>query len=1181
MKRVLLPVLCVALLSSAVVATAQTYTWTGIGNGWKGQVPPPNDGTANLQFGDNVSTFIPIPSLTFSINSAAFISDNRFLFVPQSVSSTLNIGAGGMTASNMFGGSTNIDFASGITVNLAASQTWDFGSGGGSAIIHGALTGGNLTLTGSSNYDSFGLTMASLTAGLNSSYTGTITLGNSTVPNLVPFLAVWASGNLGTGNITFVNGGQLITHNTTSLPNNLPNNLLLNTGPLPAGNNNNVFTPVNFKAWDAPMTLSGNALLYNNTTINAQISNPNIPSLAPGNTGSWPLAGPRKRNPIIFTGTIGEFPMGTSLNITGPGIVILAGSNSTGYTGGTYVGFQPGTGFSQQGNLIFANQGAIPTPTLPIVYALQSGQLNFAGSSGYIGIADTAVSTAGAFSNFLTKFNPNSSGAVGIDSLDGVNAPSSIPHTFSDNINLTSFTTSGNMGIRFGTATSLIFTGSITPQLPNVYHFGNGGGRLFMNTGLADQITPTSVTRSLRAESQGAFPLHLFLQGTNTYTGGTVSNYGIVVFDGANAIPASGSLEAFGASTNVGSSYIGYTDSTGFSSSAFLAKFNQATTWGIIGFDTHFDPATGTPNSTVNIANLDLTGFNDGVFIGTNSSAILSGTIKPTSVTNADHGANTLRFTATSGGTLTVSSILADNPSVLGVTLGSPAGIPAFSDGTIILSSANTYTGGTAVNNYGNLSLVAGHSTAFGASTGSITLRPHGGVLALSAGTAGVNLANPIVFGQATPMTGYTPTLNLTGSNDFTLSGNISGPNRAAIYTQNDVGQGLIALNNLPPVVNATISGNNSGFYGTFLVANGTLTFASDNAPGHAQIEMLGGSGTVAFTSANPVVYGLTNGGAGGGTVSLGAGTNLTVDTTDSSDGTITGQGNGDYDFDFGGSFVGDNTTKLTVTSTINPSVGSDFFYVYGSSPSFSGSVDITGQAALALGQSNSVGSGTITINAVDGGLALNTGVTLTNPLVFNQGGLAGIGTFQPVSVSGTGQTAGKLTFGANQMVFPGIPGDEAMPGKLTLAMNTAFATGGNFMLVVENPANTADGFGSLNITGSLDLVSISAAGFVFNLESISPNGETGFSPAIVWGNSYSLLVVSTTGGITGFDQTKFAVDVTKFQDGLIPAAYFSVTADANNLYLNFTAIPEPSTWALLVTGAGFLGLAAWRRRRA
>jgi hypothetical protein len=980
----------------------------------------------------------------------------------------------------------------------------------------------------------------------------------------MPTLALWASGNLGSGSITFVNGGQLITHNATDIS----NNLVLNSGSLPDGNNNGVFTPVSFKAWDAPMTLSGNVTLSNNTTINAQLAHPDIQVQFPGDTGSWPLAGPRTRHPIIFSGHIGESTAGTSLNITGPGIVILAGDNSmNAYSGGTNVGFLTGTTFSQQGTLIFANANAIPASG-----SLQSGLLDTAGASGYIGIATDAVPAAGDFNTFLTRFNSHSSGAVGLDSINS-SVPAPLPSTYAEDIDLRYFQTTGTMGVRFGTATRLIYTGVLTPQSSTTYHFGNGGGRLYYQSGLIDQSP--SVT-GVRAESQGAFPLQLFLQAANSYTGGTSSSNSIVVFDGANTIPVSGSLRAEGGSTYVGGSYIGYTETTsintigtiiGTSFADFFAKFDQANTWGIIGFDTHFDPSTNTPNTTVTIPNLNLTGFNDGVFIGTNSSAILNGTITPTSVTNADNSPNTLRFTAASGGTLTVNSTLADNPSALKVVLGSPVGTPAFSDGTVILNGTNTYSGGTAINNTGNLSIIAGSSGAFG--TNGITFRPQGGVLALSAGAAGINLTNALVFAQADPMMGHTPTLNLTGSNDFTLSGSISGPDRSAIYTQYDVGQGLIALNNISPI-NVTIAGDNSSFFGTFMVQNGTMIFATDNAPGHAQIRMNGSAANVSFTSANPVVYGLWNGDGGGGTVTLGSSTHLTVNTTYSDK---------DYDFDFGGSLIGANTSSLTLTGTVNPMAGTEFFYLYGSSPSFSGNVTVTGQAALALGRSDSVGSGTITLNAVDGGLALNTGVTLTNSLVFNTGALAGIGTFAPTSVNGVTGDGKIITFGASQFVYPGIPGENAIPGQLTLATNVAFAEHGAFVLIVQDPT-TEEGYGRLSITGSLDLNSISTAGFTFDLESLNAQGNTSPSSTIVYGNSYSLLVISATGGITGFDPAKFSFDVSKFQDGMIPSSAFSVSADANHLYLNFTAVPEPSTWALLITGAGVLGLAALRRRR-
>ncbi len=40
------------------------------------------------------------------------------------------------------------------------------------------------------------------------------------------------------------------------------------------------------------------------------------------------------------------------------------------------------------------------------------------------------------------------------------------------------------------------------------------------------------------------------------------------------------------------------------------------------------------------------------------------------------------------------------------------------------------------------------------------------------------------------------------------------------------------------------------------------------------------------------------------------------------------------------------------------------------------------------------------------------------------------------------------------------------------------------------------------------------------------------------------------------------------------------LTADAQNIYLNFQAVPEPSTYALLALGSGWVAVALRRRRR-
>jgi PEP-CTERM motif len=288
--------------------------------------------------------------------------------------------------------------------------------------------------------------------------------------------------------------------------------------------------------------------------------------------------------------------------------------------------------------------------------------------------------------------------------------------------------------------------------------------------------------------------------------------------------------------------------------------------------------------------------------------------------------------------------------------------------------------------------------------------------------------------------------------------------------------------------------------------------------------------------------------------------------------------GSQNSNFEFGGVISeSGGPASLTVNST---TTNNDLLYLYGHN-TYSGGTLITGQAALGLGQNDSAGSGAVTLTSPQGGIALNNGVVFSNPLVFNSGGLAGLGTFAPSSVSGTGQSAGKITFGANQKVMPGLPDDQhGIPGTLTISINTAFANGGTFDLKVQNPT-TPDGHGLLAVGGSLDLTSLSTSGFMIELTSLDANGlKGGFANTITWGSTYSIPFVQVAGVINGFNPTNFAFDATHFQGGAIPTSAFSVTADSTHLYLNFTAVPEPSTYALMALGLGLAAIPTLRRRR-
>ena len=1138
-----------AILLFAVLGSvrAQTYIWTGVGNGWQGGVAPAGTGGEDLVFGDALRDVIHLPA-AFNVDTLQFNIDDGFRFVPSGVSTALTL-TGGINASGQEG--VRADFAGGITTTLLGAQTWDLGEFG-TTTFHGRLTGsGSLVVTGRSQT----LLLAN-TTGNASDYTGSITLApvSTAAVGSISQLVLWGANSLGTGTVTFSNGGNLITHSAPTLA----NNFIFNNGPLLSGQV--AYAPIGFRMWDSPgTTLTGGITLANNTSLSANIGSANkLSAEYPNNTGVRPLPGPITRNPLLISGNIGETGGARSLNIIGPGIIILGGTNT--YTGGTNVGFAPnlttvGVNGNANGSLIFATLGAVPATG-----AILSGQANNTPNSGYVGIATSAVPNAGDFAAFLAKFNPGSTGAVGLDSLTA-GLPSGSPSTFSDNINLSAagFNTTAFEGIRLGTATSVTLTGTITPQLTANYNFGNGGGKLYVQSNLVNLTTSTYVV----ANNNGV-ALMLYLKGNYTYSGGTYANNGFIIFDGANALPASGILRAGGTAVNVGQSYLGFTDAalggTAVSGAALLGglftKFDKPNTWGVVGFDS---TNVGAP---VTINNLDLTGFNNGVFIGTTTKAVLTGGIGTTTEIAAGNPADTYRFTAADGGTLQVDGALVDGAGARAVVIGVPGGFQKMGDGIVILNGPNTYTGGTTINSFSSITLAGAADTSFG--TGAITLSAQGGNIGLAAETAGLNFGNDLVFSQAALGAGFTPQLMLVGNYNFTLSGDISGPPLSNLPTDanpNGTGVGLIGLAN-PSPINVTLTGDNSGYYGQWQVQNGTLTFASATAAGHGTLQLDSNDATAAFTVSS-TLHDII--GKNGGHLRLSNGINLTFDTSKE-----------DGSYEFGGAITDPDNLPTTASVTVTSSTMGENLYLYGHNQ-YSGGTTITGYGVLGLGESDSAGTGAITINATagQGGLILNDSVTLTNALMLNQGVLGGAGTFAPTSFNGT--PGAPITIGANQGVIPGIP-DSFFPAKLTFDANTVFTNGGTYIWGLQNAAS-AEGAGTLFITGNLDLTSLSLASFDLLLETYDAFGEEGLAAGLTLGNSYQFILIETVGTITGFSADKFVIDASLFQDGLMPDSAFSLTADSQHLYLNFTAVPEPSTYALLALGSGWV-LATLRRRR-
>lgn len=1053
------------------------YVWSGLGpNGnitnplnWFGLSVPPNDGSASVFLGQAGGIRLVLPS-SYSLQSLTLF-DSQSYFIDGLSPVTLTLSNGVHSGDANF---NNLWFTSNITLNLTGAQTLD--TGAGQIVVAGTITGSSPLTLISSDLNNGGVFIFNNT-GVGNTYSGNTTLGDGV--NSIG-AAFWNSQPFGTGTVSLITNPvaatPLIAHGTQTIANPF----------ILSGSNT-----VSFRTWDAPLTFTGAFTLASNITFSGLATQPFI--AAPNVAGSIPRPGLTSRIPIIIAGNIGELGGARSLTSMGAGIIFLTGTNT--YSGGTTI----------SGNLVFGSQTALPGTAL-------------VNAQGYIGFADA---TAGQFVSFLnTKINTaGSSGGIGVDTT-----PGSATATFTANFDFTGF----NAGLRIGTATTAIISGTITPQGAN-YQFGNGGGTLYVASSL-------SLARGFSLNStSSAYPLTVYLQGANTYNGPTTVSNGYLVFDGASSIsPSTPALIATGTATAVGASYIGYTDVAGVASVAsFLSKFNQPGTWGIIGFDTHQG------NSTVSISNINLTGFNDGVFIGTITSANIDATtITPSTVTNGSNAANTLRFTAAQNGVLTVNGAIGGT---LGVVVGSPSSSLSYSSGTVIMNGSSTYSGGTTMNvasNLGGLTLSLGTSTALGSGALNITTA-NGGYAGLAANVPGVNLANNVSLVD-TGTVG--PRLFFTGLNAFTLSGSISG----------DATTELDMYNSVP--LSVTLAGNNSGFLGNIALFNGALTFANNVAAGMGTLNFgLTGSGTATFSGAAtaPILRGIYG---DQGSLIVPSGTTLNFDNSDSNQW-----------HEFGGVISGSGSIVATAPTG---SAGSNI-YLYGNN-TYSGGTTISNQAVVGLGTNTAAGTGAVTLNAPNGGLLIGPGVTFTNPLTYTAGVLGGFGTYAP---SGTTN----VTFGTGRAVAPGSYagfGNHGILGLLTFNTDVTFANGGIYVWGTQDPSRP-DGSSLLIVSGNL-FISATSGGFVINVDTFDPNFDLGLAN-LTQGTPYSIPLVSASGTITGFDPTAFTITSANFQNGTMAGTVFTVSQAGSILLLNFTPVPEPSTYVLL--GLGLLALLGLRKR--
>lgn len=471
--------------------------------------------------------------------------------------------------------------------------------------------------------------------------------------------------------------------------------------------------------------------------------------------------------------------------------------------------------------------------------------------------------------------------------------------------------------------------------------------------------------------------------------------------------------------------------------------------------------------------------------------------------------------------------------------------------GTLTLSGANTYSGGTSVEN-GSLVLTGGINRLPNATSVTLGSGTTSGVLVLGdatsavsqtlAGltTSGTGSGNKVVGANGTGDS--TLTLNIsTGTNTFagTIGGTGTNENRIGLTK---TGNGTLVL-----------TGTNT-YTGTTTISGGTLSVGSlaggSNPSGIGQSapsagNLLINSGVLQYTGASvstnrQFTLGTSGGGldaSGSGAINFSAVSSLTLSGTNTARTlTLTGTNTGDNTL---AAVIGNNGTGAT-------------------------SLSKTGTGTWVLTGTNTY-TGATTVSA--GTLKVNGSLAAGSAVGVSSGGTLG----------GSGTVNGAVTVASGGTLAPGNS-----PGTLTVNNNVTLATGSTYVWEISpttlNPSLTNGGSDSgvsrdlLNITGTGK--TLSTGNFTFKISEFT---TTTLDPT----KNYSWTVATTQGtptiGTVTFDYSSASNFATYAGTSGNTVA---LVASGNNVYLNLTVAPVPEPATVLAIGVAGLGVVGAIRRR-